>query len=53
MTETFFLLLCLECSDGNLPLPQPFGDPAARGKWASEHTKVTGHDRWRVWEETR
>ena len=51
--DIFYLLLCLECADGNLPLPQPFSDQAERGRWASAHTKATGHDRWRVWTEVR
>ena len=48
MSGTFYLLACLECEP---PLPMPFGSQAERGKWASEHTKGTGHDRWHVWQE--
>jgi len=48
MSETFYLLACLECGDPENPLPMPFGSPAERGKWASEHTRATGHDRWWV-----
>ena len=51
--ETFYLLACLECGDPARPLPMPFGNPAERGKWVSEHTRAAGHDRWRVWDETR
>lgn len=50
---TFYLLTCLDCWQGlDRPLRMPFGSAAERGKWASEHTKGTGHDHWRVWEET-
>ena len=45
-TETFYLLVCRECGDGDLVMP--FGSPEERGKWASGHTKATGHDRWWV-----
>jgi len=48
MSEMFYLLACLECGDPENPLPMPFGNPAERGKWASEHTRATGHDRWWV-----
>jgi|ERR1035441_3395655 hypothetical protein len=50
--RTFYLLACLECGSPERPLPMPFGDQAERGKWASEHTRGTGHDLWLVWEET-
>lgn len=56
MTETahtFYLLVCRDCGDPDRPLPIPFESPAARGKWASEHTRATGHDRWIVKDETR
>jgi hypothetical protein len=42
----FYVLVCRECGDGDLPMP--FDSPVARGRWASEHTKGTGHDRWFV-----
>jgi len=51
--DTFWMLACLECGDPERPLPMPFGDQAERGKWASEHTKATGHETWRVWKEVR
>jgi hypothetical protein len=44
----FYLLACRECGDPDRPLPMPFGSPAERGKWASEHTRATGHERWIV-----
>ena len=44
----FYVLACLECGDPDRPLIMPFSSPAERGKWASEHTKATGHDRWFV-----
>lgn len=49
--KTFYLLVCLECGDPERPLPIPFGSPAERGKWAAEHTRGTGHDRWLVKDE--
>lgn len=47
---TFYLLTCLECEP---PLPMPFGTAAERGKWAAEHTRGTGHDRWIVKDEIK
>jgi hypothetical protein len=40
-----FLLACRSC-----PVPQvlPFASAAERGKWASQHTRETGHDSWLV-----
>lgn len=32
-------------------LAMPFDTRKERGEWASEHTKGTGHDNWRVYEE--
>jgi hypothetical protein len=46
--ETFYLLACRDCGDPERPLAMPFGSAAERGKWASEHTQATGHDRWWV-----
>jgi hypothetical protein len=44
----YYVLVCLEC-DGDGPVtPLPFESADARGRWASEHTKGTGHDRWVV-----
>lgn len=51
--DVFYLLCCFDCGDPERPLPMPFGSPAERGKWASEHTRATGHERWRVWTERR
>ena len=51
MSETFYVLVCRDCGNGDLPMP--FSSPAERGKWAAEHTRRTGHDRWFVTEETR
>lgn len=45
---TGIVLACLECGDPEHPLPMPFASPAERGRWASEHTRATGHDRWVV-----
>ena len=53
MTETFYLLACRECGDPEKPLIMPFGSAADRGKWAAEHTRATGHDRWWVHDEVR
>lgn len=44
----FYVLACRQCGDPERPLPMPFGSPAERGKWASEHTRATGHDKWFV-----
>jgi hypothetical protein len=46
--KAFYLLACRECGDPEKPLIMPFGSAAERGKWASEHTQGTGHDRWWV-----
>lgn len=47
----YYLLLCRDCGDPERPLPIPFESPAARGKWAAEHTASTGHNRWIVRDE--
>jgi hypothetical protein len=47
----FYLLSCLQCGDPERPLVMPFGSPEERGKWATGHTQMTGHDRWRVADE--
>lgn len=41
-----YVLVCRLCGDGNLVMP--FESAAARGKWASGHTRGTGHDQWFV-----
>ena len=53
MTEVFYLLACRECGDPERPLIMPFGTAAERGKWASAHTRATGHERWWVKDEVR
>lgn len=50
---TFYLLVCLECGDPDDQLIMPFDSPDARGKWATAHTRGTGHDRWWVKDEER
>lgn len=47
-----FYLVCLECGDPERPLPIPFDSAAERGKWAAEHTRGTGHNRWWVKDKT-
>lgn len=47
-TRIFYILICRECGDGENALPMPFESAEARGKWAAEHTRGTGHDRWFV-----
>lgn len=44
--KVFYVLVCRDCGNGDLPMP--FGSPAERGKWAAEHTRATGHERWLV-----
>lgn len=46
--KTFYLLVCRECGDSEDALVMPFESAQARGKWAAEHTKGTGHARWWV-----
>ena len=52
MSDTFYVLVCLECDPAS-ESPIPFESAEARGKWASEHKKGTGHDRWLVVEQDR
>jgi hypothetical protein len=49
----FYLLVCLECGEGDDALIMPFDNAEARGKWAAVHTRETGHDRWYVEDEER
>lgn len=49
----YYVLACLECGDPDEPLLMPFESAAARGKWAAEHTRATGHARWYVKDEQR
>lgn len=44
----WYVLVCRDCGDPDRPLPMPFESAAARGKWAAEHTRGTGHDHWLV-----
>jgi hypothetical protein len=46
--KIFYVLVCLRCGDPEHSLPMPFESAAARGKWAAEHTRATGHDKWLV-----
>lgn len=48
--DTWFVIVCRECSP-ELDLVMPFESPEARGRWASEHKRGTGHDRWLVLDE--
>lgn len=45
----FFLLICRQCEP---EIPMPFASAEERGRWAGAHTRGTGHDQWRVWEES-
>lgn len=49
--ETFYLLVCRDCGNGELVMP--FGSAEERGKWAAAHTRATGHDQWWVKDVTR
>jgi hypothetical protein len=52
--RVFYLLVCLECEvEPTRPSPIPFESAEARGKWAAEHTRGTGHERWWVEDERR
>lgn len=46
--KTWYVLVCRQCGDPDKPLPVPFESAEARGEWATEHTKVSGHDQWLV-----
>lgn len=43
-----FILVCRECGDGANGKPIYFESQEARGRWASEHARETGHERWLV-----
>jgi hypothetical protein len=47
-SEAPCILVCRECGDGDHARPLAFESEAARGRWASEHTRETGHARWGV-----
>jgi len=49
----WYLLVCRECESAERPLPMPFTTAAERGRYAAEHTRGTGHDRWIVLDEER
>jgi hypothetical protein len=49
----YYLLACRECGDGEDATVLPFASAADRGKWATAHTRETGHDRWYVKDEER
>lgn len=46
MERKSYLLVCRLCGDGDLVMP--FASPAERGKWAADHTRGAGHDKWWV-----
>ncbi len=43
----WYVLVCRVC-DPEGDAPMPFDSAAKRGRWASEHTRGTGHDLWLV-----
>jgi hypothetical protein len=50
----FYLLVCRECGDlDDDPMVMPFESAADRRKWAAQHRRETGHDRWYVEDEER
>ena len=46
----YHVVYCREC-DPDLEVAFPFPTPEARGHWAAEHRRGTGHDKWLVFEE--
>lgn len=48
---TFYVLVCLDCGPGDSGLVL-FRSPAERGAWAAEHTRLAGHQHWRVLDHT-
>jgi hypothetical protein len=51
MTETWYVILCRVCNpdlEDARNLWMPFETAEARGRWAAEHKRATGHDRWFV-----
>lgn len=46
----WYVLFCRHCDEDT---PIPFESPEARGKWAAEHTKGTGHQWWIVVDQRR
>lgn len=49
----WYVICCRVCDGDGEPLPIPFETAEARGKWAAEHKKKTGHDSWIVLDEER
>jgi hypothetical protein len=62
-SDVFYLLVCRQCGDLELgPSGEVVSDNAlfmlfdtaeARGKWATAHTRGTGHDHWFVFDQPR
>jgi hypothetical protein len=50
---TFYILVCLDCGDGETLSPLVFETPAERGGWAAAHTRGTGHQRWIIKDQPR
>jgi hypothetical protein len=50
--DVLYLLVCRECTPED-PLVMPFSSAADRGKWAAQHRRGTGHNRWWVKDEPR
>lgn len=48
LTGMDYLLVCRQCASDSKALPVPFESAQARGQWAAEHTRGTGHVRWLV-----
>ncbi len=45
----WYVIRCLDCDEASgHEVDMPFSSPAERGRWATGHTKGTGHDRWLV-----
>lgn len=47
----WYVIFCRDCDEGGSPIPIPFETPEARGRWAAEHKRGTGHDHWLVIDE--
>lgn len=48
--EVWYVIICRECNDIEDPVVvvMPFESPEERGKWAADHRRSTGHNRWYV-----
>lgn len=53
MSDTWFVIICRLCSPDYVNNVIPFESAEARGKWAAEHTRGTGHDSWIVLDHPR